>query len=211
MRRWVWNAYSIIILTDNCGCGVMYHCGMSRGHCCILGTTLSRAFRQLTTPLTCEFCWKCHAQSDVEIVITQFFWKKKKKNWGIHGCILLYPIRVVTTHAITDHYWHFIYLIQTHILALKRFNIQRLQVGPIDFASSLMHMSWCYVLCQHPYGCYRSLPHSLSATHCRPRVLSDLFLGQWHHLPELLPLGLHLIYWWPWTANHDYSRRFSPF
>ena len=30
--------YSIIILADNCGCGVICHCGMSRGHCCILGT-----------------------------------------------------------------------------------------------------------------------------------------------------------------------------
>ena len=38
MRRLVLNAYSIIILADNCGCGVICHCGMSRGHCCILGT-----------------------------------------------------------------------------------------------------------------------------------------------------------------------------
>ena len=51
MRRWVWNACSIIFLADNCGCGVICHCGMSRGHCCILGTTLSRLFWQLTTPL----------------------------------------------------------------------------------------------------------------------------------------------------------------
>ena len=51
MRRWVWNAYSIIILADNCGCGVICHCGMSRGRCWILGTTLSRVFWQLTWPL----------------------------------------------------------------------------------------------------------------------------------------------------------------
>ena len=51
MRRWVWNAYSIIILADNCGCGVICNCEMSKGHCCILGTTLSRVFWQLTTPL----------------------------------------------------------------------------------------------------------------------------------------------------------------
>ena len=38
MQRWVWNASSIIILADNCGCGMICHCGMSRGHCCILGT-----------------------------------------------------------------------------------------------------------------------------------------------------------------------------
>ena len=36
--------YNIIILADNCGCGVICHCGMSRGHYCILGTTLSRVF-----------------------------------------------------------------------------------------------------------------------------------------------------------------------
>ena len=30
--------YSIIILADNCGCGVICHCGMSSGYCCILGT-----------------------------------------------------------------------------------------------------------------------------------------------------------------------------
>ena len=40
--------------------------------------------------------------------------------------------------------------------------------------------------------CYWSRSHSLSATHCLPRVLSDLFLGQCHQLPLLLPLGLHL-------------------
>ena len=51
MRRSVWNTYSIIILADNCGCGVISHCGLSRGHCCILGTTLSCVFWQLTTPL----------------------------------------------------------------------------------------------------------------------------------------------------------------
>ena len=55
MWRWVWNAYSIIILPDNCGCGVICHCGMSRGHCCILGTTLSRVFWQLTTPLALKY------------------------------------------------------------------------------------------------------------------------------------------------------------
>ena len=36
--------YSIIILADNCECGVICHCEMSRGHCCILGTTLSCVF-----------------------------------------------------------------------------------------------------------------------------------------------------------------------
>ena len=41
--------------------------------------------------------------------------------------------RVVTIRAITVNYWHSIYFIQTHILALKWFNIQRLQVDPIDF------------------------------------------------------------------------------
>ena len=61
MRRCVWNAYSIIILADNCRCGVICHCGMSRGHFCILGTTLSRVFWQLTTPLlTITFCWFAH-------------------------------------------------------------------------------------------------------------------------------------------------------
>ena len=29
---------SIIILADNCGGGVICHCGMFRGHCCIVGT-----------------------------------------------------------------------------------------------------------------------------------------------------------------------------
>ena len=41
--------------------------------------------------------------------------------------------RVVTIRAITVNYSHSIYFIQTHILALKWFNIQRLQVDPIDF------------------------------------------------------------------------------
>ena len=38
----VWNAYSIIVLADNCECGVICHCGMSRGHCCILGPPVPR-------------------------------------------------------------------------------------------------------------------------------------------------------------------------
>ena len=46
--------------------------------------------------------------------------------------------------------------------------------------------------CVNNIECYWSRSHSLSATHCLPRVLSDLFLGQCHQLPLLLPLGLHL-------------------
>ena len=38
------------------------------------------------------------------IFITGFFSKNGKKIWGIHGCIVLYPIRVVTIRAITDNY-----------------------------------------------------------------------------------------------------------
>ena len=45
------NTYSIIILADNCGSWVICHCGMSRGHCWILGTPLSSVFWQLTIPL----------------------------------------------------------------------------------------------------------------------------------------------------------------
>ena len=52
MRRCAWNTFSIIILADNCGCGVICYCGMSRGHCCILGTPLSSVFWQLTIPLS---------------------------------------------------------------------------------------------------------------------------------------------------------------
>ena len=55
MRLCVWNAYTIIILADKCGCGVICHCGMSRGHCCILGTPLSSVFWQLTIPLMDHF------------------------------------------------------------------------------------------------------------------------------------------------------------
>ena len=46
--------------------------------------------------------------------------------------------------------------------------------------------------CVNNIECYWSRSHSLSATHCLPRVLSDLFLGHCHQLPLLLPLGLHL-------------------
>ena len=48
------------------------------------------------------------------------------------------------------------------------------------------------IKCVNDIECYWSRSHSLSATHCLPRVLSDLFLGQCHQLPLLLPLGLHL-------------------
>ena len=96
--------------------------------------------------------------------------------------------RVVTIRAITVKYWHSIYFIQTHILAMRWFNIQRLQVDPIDFRHQSRAVPTPF------YECYWSRSHSFSATHCHPGVLSDLFLGQCHHLPELLPLGLHLIY-----------------
>ena len=74
----------------------------------------------------------------------------------------------------------------------KWFNIQRLQVGPIDFTSPRTHMSLVSINCVNNIECYWSRSHSLSATHCLPRVLSDLFLGQCHQVPLLLPLGLHL-------------------
>ena len=44
---------------------------------------------------------------DVEISQHDFFPENDKKivwNVGIHGCIVLYPIRVVTIRAITDTY-----------------------------------------------------------------------------------------------------------
>ena len=54
-------------------------------------------------------------------------------------------------------------------------------------------MSLVSIYCVNNIKClYWSGSHSLSATHCPPRVLSDLFLGQCHQLPLLLPLGLHL-------------------
>ena len=37
-----------IILADNCGCGVICHCGMSSGHCCSLGALCPAYFEQLT-------------------------------------------------------------------------------------------------------------------------------------------------------------------
>ena len=43
--------------------------------------------------------------------------------------------------------------------------------------------------CVNNIECYWSRSHGLSATHCLPRVLSDLFLGQCHQLPLLLPLA----------------------
>ena len=49
--------------------------------------------------------------------------------------------------------------------------------------------------------CYWSRSHNLSATHCLPRVLSDLFTGQCHQLPQLLPLGLHLNHLKPLSAT----------
>ena len=62
---------------------------------------------------TCEISWKFHAQLDVEIFTTWFFPKNGKKdvkngkkvlNFGIHGCIVLYPIRLVMLHAISKNY-----------------------------------------------------------------------------------------------------------
>ena len=53
-------------------------------------------------------------------------------------------------------------------------------------------MSLVSINCVNNIECYWSRSHSLSATHCLPRVLSDLFLGQCHQVPLLLPLGLHL-------------------
>ena len=55
--------------------------------------------------------------------------------------------------------------------------------------------------CVNNIECYWSRSHSLSATHCLPRVLSYLFLGQCHQLPLLLPLGLHLNHLKPLSAT----------
>ena len=53
-------------------------------------------------------------------------------------------------------------------------------------------MSLVSTNCFNNIECYWRRSYSLSATHSLPRVLSDLFLGQCHQLPLLLPLGLHL-------------------
>ena len=101
MRRWVWNAYSFIILADNCGCGVICHCGMSRGHCCILETTMSRVFWQSTTPLTL-ICRrdKWSAKTLVEPLINEFSCYQNNKFYKIQtnlrrsamqpGCLKLF-------------------------------------------------------------------------------------------------------------------------
>ena len=66
--------------------------------------------------LTCEISWIFHAQTDVDISLTLFFRENGKK---IHGCIVLYPIRVVTIHAITDNYCIFCFL-----FFLPQYNLQ---------------------------------------------------------------------------------------
>ena len=126
--------------------------------------------RPISTRLTCEVSWKCHAQSDVEIFITRFFWKNGKKNWGIHRCIVFYPIRVVMICAIADNYWHFIYFIQTHILALKWFNMNSAFVSrPV----SRRHHSrtWVNVTC-----CANTLMSVIGVDHIA-LVLLIVFLG----------------------------------
>ena len=62
-------------------------------------------------------------------------------------------------------------------------------------------MSLVSINCVNNIECYWSRSHSLSATHCLPRVLSDLFLGQCHQLSLLLPLGLHINYLKPLRAT----------
>ena len=62
-------------------------------------------------------------------------------------------------------------------------------------------MSLVSINCVNNIECYWSRLHSLSVTHCLPRVLLDLFLGQCHQLPLLLPLGLHLNHFKPLSAT----------
>ena len=62
-------------------------------------------------------------------------------------------------------------------------------------------MSLVSINCVNNIECYWSRSHSLSATHCLPRVLSDFFLGQCHKLPLLLPLALHLNHLKPLSAT----------
>ena len=62
-------------------------------------------------------------------------------------------------------------------------------------------MSLVSINCVNNIECYWDRSHSLSATHCLPQFLSDLFLGQCHQLPLLLPLGLHLNHLKPVSAT----------
>ena len=62
-------------------------------------------------------------------------------------------------------------------------------------------MSLVSINCVNNIEFYWSRSHSLSSTHCLPRVLSDLFLGQCHQLPLLLALGLHLNHLKPLSAT----------
>ena len=63
-------------------------------------------------------------------------------------------------------------------------------------------MSLVSINCVNNIECFFwSRSHNLSATHCLPRVLTDLFLGQCHQVPLLLPLGLHLNHLKPLSAT----------
>ena len=80
---------------------------------------------------------------------------------------------------------------------------KRLQVGyKCHHVTTHSHelMSLVSINCVNNIECYWSRSHSLSATHCLPWVLSDLFLGQCHQLPLLLPLGLHINHLKPLSA-----------
>ena len=68
-ERWVWNTYNIIILADNCGCGVICHCGMSRGHCILTvdytfnvshPTPILKQSRSLCRPRPLQFLSNSH-------------------------------------------------------------------------------------------------------------------------------------------------------
>ena len=73
-----------------------------------------------------------------------------------------------------------------HITSYSILNVHQV------FMHSHELISLVSINCVNNIECYWSRSHSLSATHYLPRVLSDLFLGQCHQLPLLLPLGLHL-------------------
>ena len=81
---------------------------------------------------------------------------------------------------------------------------KRLQVGyKCHHVTAHSHelMSLVSINCVNNIECYWNRSHSLIATHCLPWVLSDLFLGQCHQLPLLLPLGLHMNHLKPLSAT----------
>ena len=135
MQRCVWNAYSIIILADNCGCGVICHCGMSRGHCCIRGTPWSSVFWQLAIPLRA-------AAIDVTMWLL-WSWRLRWTAFTVHMWYAVNKFVYMTAYVLEKSLFRLFSALTLFVFYILNFQIDKIDNSHSDSHTNIWNIMTC--------------------------------------------------------------------